>query len=221
MNYSYFSKAFQNGQKLKTELGDVTFTVHNAGELVLTSGNLVACDPLFLSDIEPFAVNFKPGCYPVILSIAHLHKSKERRIAGAMLRLSERPAVKWELATLPDEDLSTLEEDEIWGYCVDSGTGSFMDQDTAFLLLDLEEEDKFEEAFADKLIAEMSKNSAHICEFANLLLDDNTKANVIAFNSGWGDGIYPTYFGYDEDKNIVAALTDFDLFDFEESTWID
>ncbi len=219
MNYSDFSKAFQDGQQLKTELGDVTFSTHQVGELVLTSGNLVACDPLSLSEIEPFAVNVTPGSYPVILSVARLHKSKERRVAYAMIRLSDRPAVKWDLATLPDEDLSTLEDGEIWGYGVDSGTGCFMDEDTAFLLLDLWEEDKFEEAFAEKLFAEISKNSARTCEFANIRVDDETEANVIAFNCG--DGIYPTYFGYDAEGTLVAAMTDFELFDIDESTWIE
>ncbi len=42
-------------------------------------------------------------------------------------------------------------------------------------------------------------------------VDEESQANVIAFSSGWGDGIYPTYFGYDEQGNVVCAVTDFQL----------
>ena len=46
-------------------------------------------------------------------------------------------------------------------------------------------------------------------EWANMCVDDSTQANVIAFDSGGGDGIYPTYFGYDAEDDIVCVVTDF------------
>ncbi|WP_449419990.1 DUF4241 domain-containing protein [Phormidium nigroviride] len=43
---------------------------------------------------------------------------------------------------------------------------------------------------------------------ANLIVDETTGANIIAFTSGLGDGFFPTYFGYDINNNIVSVVTD-------------
>lgn len=65
MNYPNFSMAFQAGKKVNSSLGKMVLTPYYAGELVLTSGKLVACDPLVFPGTDPFAANFIPGCYPV------------------------------------------------------------------------------------------------------------------------------------------------------------
>jgi hypothetical protein len=36
---------------------------------------------------------------------------------------------------------------------------------------------------------------------------------VIAFSSGWGDGSYPSFWGYDADSQPVALVTDFGVLD--------
>ncbi len=45
------------------------------------------------------------------------------------------------------------------------------------------------------------------------MVDDSTHANVVAFASGFGDGAYPSYAGFDRDGRIVAVLTDFGILD--------
>ncbi|WP_432774035.1 DUF4241 domain-containing protein [Brevibacillus gelatini] len=37
------------------------------------------------------------------------------------------------------------------------------------------------------------------------------------FSSGWGDGSYASYIGYDADGQIVRLLTDFYLVDWMET----
>jgi Protein of unknown function (DUF4241) len=44
----------------------------------------------------------------------------------------------------------------------------------------------------------------------------NNGANIVAFTSGFGDGAYACYFGYDKDNEVVCLLTDFDVFFPEE-----
>jgi hypothetical protein len=44
-------------------------------------------------------------------------------------------------------------------------------------------------------------------------LDDATGTNMIAFSSGWGDGCYASYRGYDADDKIACLVTDFDVLD--------
>jgi hypothetical protein len=130
-----FLKFFQAEYSLNTKFGEVIFTPFKVGELVLTSGKLVASDPLPSPDSEPFPANFLPGSYPVILSIAHiLENNNDRRVAFAMLCLSEQTPVRGEMATLAGEELSSLEEGEFFDYAVGSGTGCFVDADVAEIM---------------------------------------------------------------------------------------
>jgi hypothetical protein len=47
--------------------------------------------------------------------------------------------------------------------------------------------------------------------WANLSLEPDTAANLIAFTSGEGDGGYGTYVGYDADGAVTCFTTDFAL----------
>ncbi|AFY41303.1 DUF4241 domain-containing protein [Nostoc sp. PCC 7107] len=217
MDYLKFVQAFQNQQVATSEPNEIIFNTYNIGELVLTSGRLVACDPLVNPDSEPFKVTLNPGRYPVILSVAHFQRNNDRRVVYAMLCLSQQTPVRWEMATTcnEDENLSLLAEGEIFGYGVDSGTGCFMDADAAEII-----NESMYSAYSTKTRAEdltyqieceLQKNYSDTWDWANVCVDNSTHANVIAFHSGWGDGIYPTYFGYDATNNIVNVITDFNL----------
>ncbi|MBD2314157.1 DUF4241 domain-containing protein [Desertifilum sp. FACHB-1129] len=210
MNKPDFLKAFQPGQKLISRLGHMTLTSYQLGHLILTSGKLVACDPLVFPGTDPFDVQFKPGHYPVILSVAHNSKDDNITVAYAMLRLSEQIPVKWELATKFGENLSTLSENEVFGYGVDSGTGCFMDADTSQIIVDqCWEAETYEESLTCKLEETIEENYSLGYNWANLCVDDSTQANVIAFDSGVGDGFYASYFGLDIEGCIVAVVTEF------------
>ena len=206
-----FSSVFQAGQRLNTQLGDIIFIPYQVGDLVLTSGKLVACDPLTLADSEPFTVNLTLGHYPVILSVAHIQKNNEQRVAYAMLCLSEQTPVRWEMATRPGEDLSSLKKGEFFGYGVDSGTGCFMDADAAQIIDDSIYAETEKEILVYQLLELLERDQSRTWCWADMRVDDESQANVIAFSSGWGDGLYPTYFGYNVDDNIVKVVTDFHL----------
>jgi hypothetical protein len=211
MSFFNFPRAFQTEQKLNTKYGEIIFTSYQIGELVLLSGKLVAGDPLTLLGCQPFTVNITPGRYPVTLSIAQFQKNNDRRVAYAMVSIYETNVVKWQMATLPNEKLSSLKKGEIFGYGVDSGTGSFMDEVVVEILDDSIYIDQ-EKSLLEQLEEALEKNSSPTWTWANFLVDESTQANVIAFSSGWGDGIYATYFGYDVNNRLVKIITDFDLF---------
>ncbi|WP_375493609.1 DUF4241 domain-containing protein [uncultured Nostoc sp.] len=209
-----FVRAFKNGQISDSEFSEIIFTPHNVGELVLTSGRLVACDPLVNPDSDPFKVTLIPGRYSVILSIAHIQNNNDRRVAYAMLCLSQQTPVRWEIATSAneDEDLSSFSQEESFGYPVDSGTGCFMDADAAQIINDSIYSAKARaENWNYQIECTLKKNYSPTWDWANICVDSSTQVNVIAFHSGWGDGIYPTYFGYDAKNNIVNVITDFSL----------
>src|SRR6516164_7480101 len=104
------------------------YTLHllAIGELVVTSGHILACDQKFLFEIPPFADTVPPGRYPVILSVAAL-PSGDQRVACALLRLSARAPVRWEMAAPQGQTLNVLTPGEIFGYPVDFATGCFTD----------------------------------------------------------------------------------------------
>lgn len=63
------------------------------------------------------------------------------------------------------------------------------------------------------LLAEMEKNVADTRDWCNFQIDSSH--NIIAFSSGLGDGVYPSYFGYDENNEICCLVTDFGLYEDE------
>lgn len=209
MKYN-FSKAFIHGRTLELEDGSVTFHNHNIGNLVTTSGQIVACDPVVFPETSPFTTKIPPGHYPVILSVANI--ADDQRVAYAKIQVSEKETVRWEMALVPSQEASSLEEDEIFGYGVDSGTGCFMDQEAAKILIQRLDE----EEFSDFLMEEMHKTYRHTWDFANVILDPKTGLNLISFKSGWGDGMYASYFGYDAEGKVTNLVTDFELFEDSE-----
>jgi hypothetical protein len=42
------------------------------------------------------------------------------------------------------------------------------------------------------------------------------EANIAMFESGWGDGFYASYFGFDEEGRVAALVTDFATIDWEK-----
>jgi len=192
----------------------VMISTHQIGELILTSGRIIAWDPLMGSDSRYyFKSSIKPGRYPVIISVADFQPADDMRIACAMLRISNEATIKWEVATVNDPN--PYQKKELISYGVDAGTGCFMDWDAAQAFENQpRSEDDFED-FCDEIIAAMERNSfgKHgTAGWANFQVNDATEANIIAFSSGWGDGGYASFWGYGASGNLTSLVTDFALF---------
>ncbi len=177
------------------------------GKISLPTGAICACDPLVCLDVtEPFEKSVAPGTYPVRLSIAHIRT--DQRVAFAMVQFSEEIAERWQLALFPGQDESKLKEGEIYGYTVDSGTGCFMDKmNVEILSAELDRDSEF----YDKLIEGMEKTYVDTWSYINLELSKD--CNLIAFSTGFGDGIYGSYFGFGKANKPVCLVTDFVLAD--------
>lgn len=224
--FSNLDAIIQDGCSFKCEMPDgygmpgvqdVRISNHQIGKLILTSGKVLAWDLLMGPDERySFKKSLKPGSYPVVLSVAHFHPTGESRIACATLRISEEQVVNWKLASINDP--GNEPNGELDNYGVDSGTGSFMDVDAAKAFCDMvwgeSDNDKFEE-YCESVIAELEKNS--LCErgstnWANVRLGDAVAPNIILFSSGWGDGGYASFWGYDASGKVAVLATDFALF---------
>ncbi|KKX54255.1 DUF4241 domain-containing protein [Brevibacillus borstelensis] len=178
-------------------------------QLKVISGKIVACDPL-ISRHTPFERTIQPGAYPVI---AWWHE-EENCIAGAELKLSESRPVRWEMATVPGQNVEELEEGYIFGYPVDTGLGCFADLKAIEKMDELEEKLQSERgenfiSLYDDLIDDLM--TEHDDEWCNAVTDEDAGLNVIIFRSGYGDGFYATYWGIDESGKIVSLVTDFQV----------
>ena len=196
--------AFSSGRWL--EHGKpVTFSVVEAGVLQLTSGRVVAADPLVDPDAPAFDLQVPVGAYPVALAIARMENGDER-IAYARLSFGDGAVRAWRMALLDGQSTAALGADEFFGYGVDAGTGCFMDRDAAERLARRFDED---EAASEALIEAMEANCRSTRSWATYRPSETHAANVVCFSSGWGDGSYPSFFGLDEAGRPVALVTDF------------
>ena len=200
----YLMSALEDGYRM----GEMTLHHHIIGDLVLPSGQLVACDPFVVPDTPPFKLSIPRGKFPVALSIAHI--KTDQRVAFATLRLAQTLPISWEMLTIADQELSTLGEGELFGYGVDSGTGCFMDESTCRALAERMAQ---QQNFYETLTAEMDKTYKNTWSWLDTKLGEG---NLVAFSSGYGDGVYATYAGRDSDEQISAIVTDFGVLPYEE-----
>ena len=185
----------------------VLLTTETAGTVVLPSGRLVASDAMII-DGSPFTTEVEPGRYPVSLLFADFENG-DRRVAAAMVHLAPIDPVRWELALVEGQDPAVLGPDEIFGYGVDSGTGAFTSPEAVDVLAD---EDRYQ-AYSDAIFAAMFPDDQTIVLNTETEVDPASGANVVAFASGFGDGSYPTFVGFDADDEPVVVLTDFGVLD--------
>jgi len=208
----YFDKPVIN----KTPLELITL-----GELNLPTGNIVACDPLGgLYDSIAFTRTVAPGRYPVIACIAKTEQSEDR-YALVKLEFNKEKATKWEMALLPGENVSELEEDDCYGFGVDAGLGCFCDVATQekYNEYDSEFMTKYpnDDIYSRELAPAFKKNAIDqndeddIGDWLNFKLPNQPDQNVIMFRSGLGDGTYPCYWGTTDEGKISSLVIDFQI----------
>ncbi|WP_282916994.1 DUF4241 domain-containing protein [Bacillus altitudinis] len=159
---------------------------------------------LFQREINLFLRRFIRE-YPILLLVKRL-ESGDERVAYAMIKFTNEQAVEWQLATRAGQELKHLKEDEFYGYGVNTGMGCFVDAEAALYLQAYEDkrykEDKnfyFYEEFAEAL----EQNYKHTWDWLVTRFHDKV------FTTGFGDGMYPSFWGLDENWEPVCLVTDF------------
>lgn len=192
------------------EAGERRFAVRvvRLGTVHLPSGRVVVADPFTVwDDAPPLDLAIAPGRYPVDLAIADTGSSGHR-VALARLQLSDAAPVRWSMAVTADQDASTLTGAELFGYGVDAGTGAFMDADS-LAWRGAQTPDDFEALSDDWLTRGETEGAALGVPYLFAMVGAVGPGEVAMFSSGWGDGFYASWVGYDVDDNPVAVVTDF------------
>jgi hypothetical protein len=202
-------RAFVDGARFECTLGSGTLSTREVADLQVTSGALLAADALISSTGIGFIKRVARGRYPVILSIARF-EDEDERVAFAMLRFRPEPPRSWEVALALGQDPADLEDDEIYGYPVDSGTGCFMDLDAQRAWVRMS--DTAAQELSDALLRELEQNDVPSWSWAEMLFDPAKGTNQVSFSTGLGDGVYASYWGLDADGEVVSLVTDFGLY---------
>jgi hypothetical protein len=204
-------RALVSGVRLDDPDGEILIRVQAIGELTVPTGQVIACDPSRLTpsydEVIAFERTVPPGRYPVGVSRVVFPLGGERN-ALATLWLGSTPPVRLELATRPGQDVATLEPGEIFGHGVDTGTSCFIDHQTAREIVERNKD--WDYKVRDGGYREFRAVKEH-GEWKNAVVDPATGANMLVFGSGYGDGRYASYWGFDADGQVVCLITDFGL----------
>lgn len=205
----FLENAFQdNFSHADEENNNYNFYQVNIGKLNVANGQIIACDPFLFNDDKPFDTVFPTGHFPIELAIARI--DDDERIGFSRIKFSDKAPVRWTIAVTVDQDATGLSDDEIFGYGVDSGAGCFMDTSGAGKYSDYlnQKEDNY-----NVVIDEME---ATYKDTRSWLLWERDGFNVAMYSSGWGDGLYATYIGYDSENSICRLVTDFGLLEWQQ-----
>lgn len=155
----------------------------DCGVLHVTSGRVVACDPLVQPDRAAFARQLEVrGDFSVELIEAR------GTYALAVLWIRERTLgapeiVRWEPALLPGQDPKKLKGEEFFGYPVDAGFGCFMDLDAASAMVKRQEQEPIdpESNYYESVLAPEIGSDGVVNHYP---LRPGTANNIIGFRSG-------------------------------------
>ncbi|MFI6487457.1 DUF4241 domain-containing protein [Streptomyces sp. NPDC050564] len=180
--------------------------VIDAGVLRLPTGQVIACDPNWITPGKPFTVAVPPGDYRAEIATAAYTSAYEdtpvhiEDYTAARVLVSEKSTVAWELALRPGEDPRTLRDGEFYGFGVDSGTGCFVDA-----------------AAAPRLTGRENTLAQNPGPDGILVRDDpESGGSLIAYPSGMGDGTYPVWIGRDADGEVTCFVADMLILGDEE-----
>jgi hypothetical protein len=215
-NQRHVDIAFSSGSLLQHGT-PYEFQCLEIGQLVVTSGALAASDPFVFPNPPPFTQSIPAGRYPVSVAVACYGTGDERdeRVAFARVELSNLPVVSWTMALTERQDSSGLEHDGYFGYGVDAGTGCFMDPIAGRLLADrMDREDEYFNVIIDG----MQTTYRGTRSWFDCRPSSERDENIICFSSGWGDGSYPSFFGFSAEGRLCALVTDFFILSEEENS---
>jgi len=198
-----FSKNFVENPLLET---------YEAGEIHISSGFIVASDPLISPDHLAFTQEFPKGDFPV-----HIYKETESNCVAYVEIVFDKNKIaeNWKLALSDGQNLKDLKGEEIYGYLVESGMGSFMDKDAQNALNQLEKDlfdqkgELFQGIYDEFFHRHFFDDNGAIDQFAILKPYDDKKENIAAFETGYGEGFYATYIGYSDDNQVVKLISEF------------
>lgn len=211
---AYFSQPKLAGREL---------FVLDIGPCDLPTGRILVRDPLcYLQRREelPYFQHVPAGRYSAELCVVKPAEEGEcARYAAARLRFSDAPAIRFDEALIGGEKLRDMKDGEYFGFNVDAGLACICDEAAHQAFCDFTQRwykshpdgNLYDDYFA-ALFKENAQRSPAYQRSGGDWLNwqiPRTDYHIPLFQSGFGDGAYPVYWGYDREGVICQLVIQF------------
>ncbi|KZX10452.1 DUF4241 domain-containing protein [Methanobrevibacter filiformis] len=203
----------------KKEIAGIKIDQLYIGDIEIPTGKIMAYDPLIYYDktYSTYIQEVPTGNFPVTLSIAII-KDWGDKYAAVKVEFNNKKPIRYEQGLTGDENFKGFEKGDFFGFAVDTGLATILDSKTNDEYCDFIEKwykqtdgEIYDDLFASLLEDSYNKNPKYQREGGDWLMWEipETNLKVPIFASGFGDGVYPVYFGYDHDNDVCNIIIHF------------
>lgn len=190
------------------------------GEVNFSESKILVRDPLVWlnRDEKPYIREVPTGNYNLETLVIEIEEDNYRYVA-TRVRFKHSKSVVYYEALKGDENLENVDSDSYFGFHVDAGLATIVDIQTRDAYCDFVDNwyksNKDKNIYDDFFAAEFKKNALENPRLQREGGDwiqfkiPNTKYTVPMIQSGFGDGLYPVYFGYDEDGELCDVVIEY------------
>lgn len=190
------------------------------GEIDCPTGKIVVSDPLCYLAAGKFCpqlvVTVAPGIYPVEVSVCR-HPLTDVRMCTARLKIKDTKTAKYECAQPTEETAAAVLKDGVAsGFPVEAGMMSFCDAQVAeeyrAFLEAWEKENPgknhYDDYFAGYFAESFEKLPAYQREGGDFIewANPDTQNRLVMIASGFGDGFYQSFWGYDVEGEVCELI---------------
>ena len=177
----------------------------------------IAGKELDVMDIGPCSI--PTGEFRTELAVIKASDGDCDRYAAARLKFNDNKIAYYEEAMIGQEELNDIKKGDYFGFSVDAGLACFCDKKLHDLFCDFAEKwveenpdgNAYDDYFADffkKSYENNPKYQRDAGDWINWTIP-GTDYHLPMFQSGFGDGTYPTYIAYDKDNNPCQLIIEF------------
>ncbi len=207
----------------QSEIAGTQLAIMDIGPCSFPTGQILVRDPLcYLYDLDeqPYFLTVSPGTYRTEVCVVTPGDEGDcARYAAVRLRFTDLPAVRFEEALVGDEDFSELEDEDYFGFAVDAGMGCVCDEGLHRkfygFAADWYEENPDGNLYDDYFAPLLAENANRFPRYQRSEGDwlnwtiPGTEYHLPIFQAGFGDGVYPVYWGYAQDGSICQLVVQF------------
>ena len=190
------------------------------GEIEFPTGNIIVRDPLVWlnRDEKAYLTSVPRGKYRIETLVVKLEED-HYRYALSRVRFTENvPKIYYE-ALKGDENLDDVDGDSIFGFNVDAGLATIVDVETRNAYCNFKDiwyaenpnKNIYDDFFAEVFAKNAEENPVYQREggdWINFKIP-NSELSIPMIQSGFGDGRYPVYFGYDENGELCDLVVEY------------